>query len=192
VQPVPEQPVPEQPVPEQPFAEQPVGEQLTLEHDWRHRRRAAARRTLNARLTRAVRALDHEQRIVGLAALGLIASMFTDWWRDPVLGSSHSAIDRLGFVELALVLVAASALLLLYRRGEGRVFHLPLSDSTLATLGGLWCCLLLVFRIFDRPTRNLAGRSIEYDLRWGVLLALVCSLALVYAGLRGRRRGRRV
>ena len=141
-----------------------------------------------AALADIARALYPEQRLAGLAALGLIASMFTPWWRDPVFGLSYWAVKRFTFIELALLLVAASVLLLLYRRGEGRVFHLPLSDGTLAAAAGLWCCFLVVFRMLDPPTRTIRGTTSDYHLRWGILLALASGALLALAGVRGRRR----
>ena len=132
--------------------------------------------------------LDPEQRLAGAAAIGILVSLFTPWWRDPVFGLSAWAINRITWIELSLVLVAGSVLLLLLRRAQGRVFHLPLSDGTLATGAGLWCCLLVIVRALDPPTRRVAGHVLDYDLRWGILLCVVSSALLALVGLRGRRR----
>jgi hypothetical protein len=134
------------------------------------------------------RVLDPEQRLAGIAALGIVLSLFTPWWRDPVFGLSHWAINRMTAIELALLLVAASVLLLLLRRAQGRVFHLPLSDGTLATGAGLWCCLLVVVRALDPPSRTVSSHTLDYDRRWGILLCFAASALLAFAGLRGRRR----
>jgi hypothetical protein len=135
-----------------------------------------------------VRTLDPEQRLAGAAALGIFLSLFTPWWRDPVFGLSHWAINRITWIELSLILVSGSVLLLLVRRAEGRVFHLPLSDGTLGLGAGLWCCLLVIVRVLDPPTRKVGGRALDYDMRWGVLLCLAASALLAFAGLRARRR----
>jgi len=132
--------------------------------------------------------LDAEQRLAGIAALGIVLSLLTPWWRDPVFGLSHWAINRITGIELSLLLVAGSALLLLLRRAQGRVFHLPLSDGTLAMGAGLWCCVLVIVRILDPPTRNVGGHVLDYDMRWGITLCIVFSLLLAFAGLRARRR----
>jgi hypothetical protein len=134
------------------------------------------------------RMLDPEQRLAGLAALGIILSLFTPWWRDPVFGLSHWAVNRFTWIELALLLVAASVLLLLLRRAQGRVFHLPLSDGTLATGAGLWCCLLVIVRALDPPSRRVGTETLDYHRRWGILLCFASSGLLAYAGLRARRR----
>jgi hypothetical protein len=135
--------------------------------------------------------LDPEQRLAGIGALGILVSLFTPWWRDPVFGLSHWAVNRFTFVELSLVLVAGAVLLLLFRRAEGRMFHLPLSDGTLATIAGAWTCLLVIVRALDPPTRSIRGQSIDYDTRWGILLCLACGALLAFAGMRGRRRHHR-
>jgi hypothetical protein len=135
-----------------------------------------------------MRMLDPEQRLAGTAALGIVVSLFTPWWRDPVFGLSHSALNRTTWIEVSLLLVAASVLLLLLRRAQGRVFHLPLSDGTLAMGAGLWCFLLAIVRVLDPPTRAVGDQVLDYHRRWGFVLCLASSLVLALAGLRGRRR----
>ena len=135
-----------------------------------------------------MRILDPEQRIAGAAALGILLSLLTPWWRDPVFGLSHWAINRFTWIELSLLIVAGSVLLLLLRRAQGRVFHLPLSDGTLAMGAGLWCCVLVIARALDPPTRKVGGRVLVYDLRWGIMLCLASGALLAFAGFRARHR----
>ena len=141
-----------------------------------------------ATVTRGARALLPDQRLAGIAALGILASLFLPWWRDPLTGLSYWAVNRFTFIELALMLVAGSVLLLLYGRAEGRGFHLPLADGTLAAGAGIWCCVLVLARILDPPARTLGDRTLDYDLRWGFLVTLACAILLAVAGVRGRRR----
>jgi hypothetical protein len=138
-----------------------------------------------------VRLLDPEQRLAGAAALAIVLSMFTPWWRDPVFGLSAWGINRLTFIELAILLVAASVILLLLRRAQGRVFHLPLSDGTLATGAGAWVCVLVLARTLGPPTRTVAGHTLDYDVRWGIVLCFASGMLLAFAGIRGRRRHHR-
>ena len=145
-------------------------------------------RGFRAAVARGTQALHPDQRLAGLAALGILASMFLPWWRDPLSSLSYWAVNRFTFIELALVLVAGSVLLLLWGRAEGRGFHLPLSDGTLAAGAGVWCCVLVLARIVDPPTRVLPDRTLDYDLRWGFLVALASGILLAVAGVRGRRR----
>jgi hypothetical protein len=141
-----------------------------------------------ATLGALLRSLDNEQRLAAIAAAGILVSMFTPWWRDPVFRLSSWAVNHFTFNELAVTLVAASALLLLYRRAQGRVFHLPLSDGTLAAAAGLWCWVLVLARALDPPTRSVRGHALDYDARWGMLLCLGCAAVLALAGVRARRR----
>lgn len=134
------------------------------------------------------RMLDAEQRLAGAAALGIIVSLFTPWWRDPVFGLSAWAVNRITWIEISLLMVASSVILLLLRRAQGRVFHLPLSDGTLAVGAGLWCALLAVVRVLDPPTRMVGDQTLDYERRWGFVLCIAASLLLAFAGLRGRRR----
>jgi len=132
--------------------------------------------------------LDPEQRLAGIAALTIAGSLLTPWWRDPVFRLSAWGVNRFSWIELSLLLVASSVLLLLLRRAQGRVFHLPLSDGTLAAGAGLWTCLLVLVRAFDPPTRTVGGHTLDYDLRWGLALCFAAGVLLAFAGIRGRRR----
>jgi hypothetical protein len=110
-------------------------------------------------VSRAFRALNLEQRVAAVAALLLIASTFGPF----------------SFVEAAEVVLAGAVLALLYLRGSGREFHLPLGDGTAIAAAGIWAGLLIVVRLFDRPL----GQN---------LLALVCAAILALAGLRERAK----
>jgi hypothetical protein len=140
---------------------------------------------LRARVGHTARALNPNQRLVAVGALGLVGSMFLPWWRDPFPPEfSYWAVNRFTFIELALVLVAASVLAMLWGRANGHGFHLPLSDATLTAAAGIWSCVLIVVRIADPPSRG----GVDYDRRWGWIVGLVSGLVLAYAGVRGRRR----
>lgn len=141
-------------------------------------------RGFRATIRHGARTLAPDQRLAGLAALGIIGSLFLPWWRDPATGLSLWAVNRFTFIELALVLVASSVLLMLYGRAEGRGFHLPLADGTLAAGAGIWACVLVTARILDPPARG----TLDYDLRWGFLVTLASAVLLAVAGVRGRRR----
>jgi hypothetical protein len=110
-------------------------------------------------VARAWRLLSPEQRVAGVAAALLIVSTFGPF----------------SFVELAIALVGLSVLALLRARAQGREFHLPFGDGTAIAAAGLWCGLLIVVRIFDRPL----GQN---------MLALGCALLLFLAGARERAK----
>ena len=148
----------------------------------------AESRGFRAAVARGARSLPPEERLAGFAALGILASLFLPWWRDPLTGLSYWAVNRFTFIELALMLAAGSVLLLLYGRAEGRGFHLPLADGTLIAGAGVWCCVLVIARIIDPPARVIADRTLDYDLRWGFLVAFAAAVLLAVAGVRARRR----
>lgn len=105
------------------------------------------------------RRLNLEQRAAGVGAVLLIVSTFGPF----------------SFVELAMILTAASVLALLKQRAERKVFHLPFGDGTVIFAAGAWAALLIVVRLFDRPL----GQSV---------LALACAAIVAGAGARERAK----
>jgi hypothetical protein len=122
----------------------------------RRRSRSPAPRLAPAEVWRR---LNFEQRVAAVGALLLIVSTFGPF----------------SFVEAAIVLVALAVLLLLYRRAQGRDFHVPFGDGVTIAAAGTWAGVLIVVRLFDRPL----GQN---------LLALVCAAILMLAGLRERAK----
>lgn len=110
-------------------------------------------------VTATWRALSPEQRVAGIGAILLVVSTFGPF----------------SFVEAAIVLVAGAILLLLRKRAEGRAFHLPFGDGSVIAVAGVWCAVLILIRLFDRPL----GQN---------LLALACAAILLGAGVRERAR----
>jgi hypothetical protein len=143
----------------------------------------------------AFRALDAEQRLAAAAAIALVGSLLMPWWRDPFIGASGSGLGKLTFLEAALVLIAVAVLALLFERAEGRVFHLPLSDGTLIAGSGVWACFLVFFRMLDTPTTSGTAKGVvltrDYEIRWGIVLALASAIVLVVSGTRTRRKHHR-
>jgi hypothetical protein len=107
----------------------------------------------------AWRLLGSEQRVAAGGSLLLIVSTFGSFT----------------FVEAAEVLAALGVLLLLKKRADGSVFHLPFGDGTAIAAAGVWCGVLILIRIFDRPP----GQS---------LLALTCAALVFGAGMRERAK----
>lgn len=105
----------------------------------------------------AWRRLHVEQRVAAGAAILLIVS----------------TLGPLSFVEAAEALTAGAVLVLLKQRADRRPFHLPFGDGTAIFAAGIWCALLIVTRMFDRPPGQTG-------------LALVCALLLAAAGARER------
>ncbi len=153
----------------------------------------AARRAVGGirRLRLAWRALAPEQRLVAYAAVALLVTLFLPWYSTTftakVLVAKHvalahdrqSAIGAFSWVEAAVLLVALGVLALLFARGEKRVFHLPGGDGAVLTGAGIWACVLIVWRFFDKPD---LGEGVSVGLEWGIFVALVAAAALALAG----------
>ena len=145
-----------------------------------------------ARIGRAWRALDAEQRLAAIASLALIATMFLPWYEKSAvapkgqnfINDKISAFGAVSFVEAAVFLVAAGVLLLLFQRAEGKGFHLPGGDGTVVFAAGLWAALLIFYRVFDKP--DIEGRGATIGVTWGFFVAFVAAGFLAYAGARMR------
>src|SRR5439155_6225478 len=81
------------------------------------------------------RRLNFEQRIAAVGAVLLIVS----------------TLGPFTFVEAAIVLIGAAVLLLLRRRAEGRLFHVPFGDGAVIAAAGTWAGFLILVRLFSRP-----------------------------------------
>jgi hypothetical protein len=110
-------------------------------------------------LPQAWRLLGPEQRVAAVASLLLIVSTF----------------GAFTFVEAAEILAALGVLLLLKKRTDGSVFHLPFGDGTAIAAAGVWCGILILIRLFERPL----GQN---------LLALACAALMFAAGIRERAK----
>ncbi len=149
------------------------------------------------RLAHAWRALEPEQRLAAIAAVGLFVSMFLPWYSQTdtlVVGNaakatqrSLSAFEAFSFVEAAVLLVSAGVLGMLFARAEGRRFQLPGGDGAITMIAGGWSALLIFYRLLDKPGLQGTQRiTATVGVQWGIFIALLLALALVYAG--GRMR----
>jgi hypothetical protein len=149
------------------------------------------------RLARAWKALPHESRLAAFASIGLFVTLFLPWYQVTLIApekkglqSASASITGWGafsFVEAAVLIVAAGVLVLLFQRAEGRAFHLPGGDGGVITAAGLWTCLLIVWRIFDKQGATTNGPSATTSgIEWGIFIALAAAAFLVYSGSRIR------
>lgn len=149
------------------------------------------------RLARAWRVLPHESRLAAFASLALFLTLFLPWYQRHffvvVGGQPQPAADTqtgwaaFSFVEAAILLVAAAVLVLLYERAEGRAFHLPGGDGGVISAAGLWTCVLVVWRIFDKQGVTSHGEFVtSYGIEWGIFVALAAAGFLGYSGSRIR------
>jgi hypothetical protein len=149
------------------------------------------------RLTYAWHELRPEQRRVALASLGLFISMFLPWYdkTDTVVvhgaakatQTSLSAFQAFSFVEAAVLLVSAGVLTMLFARAEGRAFQLPGGDGAIVMLAGGWTALLIFYRLLDKPELQGNERiTATVGVEWGIFIALLLALGVVFAGARMR------
>jgi hypothetical protein len=149
------------------------------------------------RVAHAWRALTAEQRLAALAALGLFISMFLPWYSKTdtlvVQGAakatqtSLSAFQAFSFVEAAVLVVSGGVLFVLFKRGEQAEFQLPGGDGVVMMIAGAWTALLIFYRLLDKP--GLQGNqrvTATVGVEWGIFIALLLALGLLYAG--GRMR----
>jgi hypothetical protein len=153
------------------------------------------------RLISAWRALTPEQRLAGGASGALFVTMFLPWYgkTDTVVvhgaakatQTSLSAFQAFSFVEAAVLLVSAGVLAMLFARAEGRVFQLPGSDGVIVMIAGGWTALLIFYRLLDKPELQSNERiTATVGVEWGIFIALLLALGLVYAGGRMRASAR--
>jgi hypothetical protein len=150
------------------------------------------------RLVRAWKVLPYESRLAAFASSALVLTLFLPWYQVTLIApakaaklqSASATITGWGafsFVEAAVLLVAAGVLTLLFHRAEGRAFHLPGGDGGVIAAAGLWTCVLIVWRIFDKQGAATNGPSATTSgVEWGIFIALGAAAFLAYAGSRIR------
>jgi hypothetical protein len=148
------------------------------------------------RLVRVWRVLPNERRQAALAAIGLFLALFLPWYQETVIAngktlrqasSTLTGWGAFSFVEAAVLLVAAGVLTLLFRRAEGKAFHLPGGDGGVIAVAGFWTCVLIVWRIFDKQGTSGSGVfATTSGIEWGIFVALAVAAFLAYTGNRIR------
>ena len=151
----------------------------------------------SGRTASAWRGLPPERRLAAGAALALFVTLFLPWYQETVIASgliklqsSSASLTGWGafsFVEAAVLLVAAGVLFLLFMRAEGNAFHVPGGDGGVITAAGIWTCLLIVWRMFDKEGTTGHGQyATTWGIEWGIFVALAVAAVLTYAGTRIR------
>ncbi|MEO6858101.1 MAG: hypothetical protein ABI323_05875 [Solirubrobacteraceae bacterium] len=142
------------------------------------------------------RTLPPERRLAAIAAVGLILTLFLPWYQETVIArglranlnavsASLTGWGAFSFVEAAVLLVAAGVLVLLFVRAEGAAFHVPGGDGGVLTAAGVWTCLLIIWRMFDKEGTTGHGLyETTSGIEWGIFIALGVAALLVYAGSR--------
>ena len=151
-----------------------------------------------SRLVRAWKALPNESRLAAYASVALFVTLFLPWYQVTLIATAKTARlqsasatitgwGAFSFVEAAVLIVAAGVLVLLFQRAEGRAFHLPGGDGGVIAAAGLWTCLLIVWRIFDKQGTSVRGPGATTSgIEWGIFIALAAAAFLAYSGSRIR------
>ncbi|MDQ8047282.1 MAG: hypothetical protein AAGC46_20245 [Solirubrobacteraceae bacterium] len=140
-----------------------------------------------------VRLLDDGRKLASAACIVFLVSLFLPWYgksfvptgTTTFVKTNISAFGAFTWVEAALLLVDASVLGLLYLRSTGRRVELPAGDGTMIAIAGGWMVVLLLVRVFDKPTAT-GGAAATVGLQWGLLLAMAAAGAIVAAGVATR------
>jgi hypothetical protein len=116
----------------------------------------------------------------------LIISLFLNWYKVSAEGAlidisvSASGWDALGFIDILLFLIGATAIALAALRAFGMAGRIPVpAGLALLALGAL-ATLLVIFRILVIPDGDVDG--VDVGRAFGIFVALVAALATLVGG----------
>jgi hypothetical protein len=134
----------------------------------------------------AIGALTATERLAALGALICGAATVLPWYKAPIGGLVKTGLGSFGFAMAAQLITAGAAIGLLIQAGRGRRPPLPLRVGPLLAAAGFWAGGIVVYLMFDRPQFELAGFNQDYELAYGIFVALGGAALLAIAGLRFR------
>ena len=152
-------------------------------------------RELPGILARELRGLRGNERLAVMGVALIVGSLLLPWYGIPVSGDLvQTGFGAFTWAEGALLLVAAATLFLALQVGGGYVPPRPLAEWALLLAAGIWAAAIVAYRMIERPELDfevIASVNREYDLRYGIFVALGGAVLIAVAGLRsrGRRRG---
>lgn len=152
-------------------------------------------RELPGTLARELRGLRGNERLATVGVAVIAGSLLLPWYGIPVAGDLvQTGLGAFTWAEGALLLVAAATLFLALQVGGGYVPPRPLREWALLATAGTWAAAIVVYRMVVRPELDfevIVRVQRDYDLRYGIFVALAGALLIVAAGLRARRTERR-
>jgi hypothetical protein len=132
-----------------------------------------------------LRKLSPGERIAGVGALTVLASMLLPWYGLRFLPSlSQTGLDAFGFTQAALALTAIAALLVVFRSALGHPLPRPLSEGVLLIVAGAWAAVLVAYGMIDRPDEF---ENLTISLRYGIFVAFAGAVVIGVGGIRQRR-----
>jgi hypothetical protein len=120
-----------------------------------------------------LRRLRSGEWVAAVSGVALLVSLFLPWYGAGP--QDASAWEALAAIDIALALVAASAVALLVITASQRVPAVPIALSAFVTLAGLIGLLLVLVRVASVPG-DFDGRE------WGLWLGLVATIGIVAGG----------
>jgi hypothetical protein len=137
----------------------------------------------------AIRKMGPNERLAGVGALVVIASLLLPWYGAPIANDLvKTGFGNFNFATAAMLLTAAAAIYLIIEVGDGYRPPRPLTVGTLLIVAGVWTALLILYQMIDRPQFHFDTLNDDYNVRYGTFVALGGAAAIVLAGTRRRVR----
>jgi hypothetical protein len=128
-------------------------------------------------------------RLAGTGALVVVGSLLLPWYGAPITNDLvKTGFGAFSFATAAMLLTIGATLFFLLEVGDGYRPPRPLTVGTLLIAAGVWTALIVVYQMIDRPGFDFAGVNDDYDVRYGIFIALGGAGAIVLAGTRRRVR----
>ena len=124
--------------------------------------------------------------IAAAGGLLLIISLFLNWYKVSAEGAlvdisvSASGWDALGFIDILLFLIGATAIALAVLRAMGKGTRLPVPPGLALLALGALATLLVVFRLLVIPDADVDG--VDVGRSFGIFVALLAALATLVGG----------
>src|SRR4051794_35579654 len=117
--------------------------------------------------------LGRGEMIATASALVLLIVMFIDWFGGDYFGGIN-AWQAFDFINLILFLTIVVTLVGALFTATAQSVNTPVAISAITTVLGIFCVLLILFRILDPPG--------DLDREIGVFLGLIASVGIVLGG----------
>lgn len=145
-------------------------------------------------LLRDVRGLRGDEKLAVIGAGVIAVSLLLPWYGIPVSGDLvQTGLGAFSWAEAALLLTGGATVHLAMRIGGGYVLPRPLTEWGLFLAAGVWCAAIVAYRMVDRPDLDfevVVRVDRDYDLRYGIFVALAGAALIAAAGIRARARRR--
>jgi hypothetical protein len=149
-------------------------------------------RDLPRTLLREIRGLRGDEKLAVIGAGVVAVSLLLPWYGIPVSGDLvQTGLGAFTWAEAALLLTVGATVYLAMRIGGGYELPRPLTEWALFVAAGLWSAAIIGYRMIDRPDLDfevVARVDRDYDLRYGIFVALTGAALIAAAGLRARAR----